>query len=101
MRAEVNARGLKHTVIQCQAHTVALLTNLSQTEEDALPLGQRGGRETKKQKQKEEGQAQNKKCSSRHRLVGLVVRRPPRERKIPGSNPACAGIFRGRVIPVT
>ena len=36
------------------------------------------------------------------RLVGLVVRRPPQERKIPGSNPACAGIFfRGRVIPVT
>ena len=35
------------------------------------------------------------------RLVGLVVRRPPRERKVPGSNPACAGIFRGRVIPVT
>ena len=29
------------------------------------------------------------------RLVGLVVRRPPRERKIPGSNPACAGIFPG------
>ena len=29
------------------------------------------------------------------RLVGLVVRRPPRERKIPGSNPACAGIFFG------
>ena len=28
-----------------------------------------------------------------HRLVGQVVRRPPRERKIPGSNPACAGIF--------
>ena len=26
---------------------------------------------------------------------GLVVRRPPRERKIPGSNPACAGIFWG------
>ena len=26
-------------------------------------------------------------------LVGLVVRRSPRERKIPGSNPACAGIF--------
>ena len=25
----------------------------------------------------------------------------PRERKIPGSNPACAGIFPGRVIPVT
>ena len=35
------------------------------------------------------------------RLVGLVVRRPPRERKIPGSNPACAGFFRGRVVPVT
>ena len=30
-----------------------------------------------------------------HRLVGLVVRRPPRERKIPGSNPACAGTFSG------
>ena len=29
------------------------------------------------------------------RLVGLVVRRPPRERKIPGSNPASAGIFSG------
>ena len=28
-----------------------------------------------------------------HRLVGLVVRRPPRERKIPGSNSAFAGIF--------
>ena len=33
--------------------------------------------------------------SPRDRLVGLVVRRPPRERKIPGSNPACAGIFSG------
>ena len=30
-----------------------------------------------------------------YRLVGLVIRRPPRERKIPGSNPACAGIFSG------
>ena len=30
-----------------------------------------------------------------HRLVALVVRRPPRERKIPGSNPACDGIFSG------
>ena len=29
------------------------------------------------------------------RLAGLVVRRPPRERKVPGSNPACAGIFSG------
>ena len=29
------------------------------------------------------------------RLVGLVERRPPQERKIPGSNSACAGIFRG------
>ena len=29
------------------------------------------------------------------RLVGLVERRPPRERKIPGSNPVCAGIFSG------
>ena len=29
------------------------------------------------------------------RLVGLVVRRPPRERRVPGSNPACAGIFSG------
>ena len=32
---------------------------------------------------------------SLYRLVGLVVRRPPRERKIPGSNPACARIFSG------
>ena len=31
-------------------------------------------------------------------LVGLVVRHPPRERKIPGSNPACdVDFFRGRV----
>ena len=30
-----------------------------------------------------------------NRLVGLVVRRPPREREIPGSNPACDGIFSG------
>ena len=30
-----------------------------------------------------------------NRLVGQVVRRPPRERKVPGSNPACAGIFSG------
>ena len=30
-----------------------------------------------------------------NRLVGLVVRRLPRERKVPGSNPACAGIFSG------
>ena len=28
-----------------------------------------------------------------YRLVDLVVRRPPRERKIPGANPACGGIF--------
>ena len=31
----------------------------------------------------------------RDRLVGLVVRRPPRERKVLGSNPACVGIFSG------
>ena len=30
-----------------------------------------------------------------YRLIGQVVRHPPRERKIPGSNPACAGIFSG------
>ena len=30
-----------------------------------------------------------------YRLVGLVVRRPPQERKVPGSNPACTGIFFG------
>ena len=35
------------------------------------------------------------KLPSTDRLVGLVVRRPPRERTIPGSNPACAGIFSG------
>ena len=29
------------------------------------------------------------------RLVGLVVRRPPREWKVPGSNPTCTGIFSG------
>ena len=29
------------------------------------------------------------------RLAGLVVRRQPRERKVPVSNPACAGIFSG------
>ena len=34
-------------------------------------------------------------ATSNHRFVGLVVRRPPREGKIPGSNPACAGIFSG------
>ena len=34
-------------------------------------------------------------CVFHDRLVGLVVRRPPRERKIPGSNPACDGIFSG------
>ena len=28
-------------------------------------------------------------------LTGLVVRRLPREQKIPGSNPACARIFSG------
>ena len=33
--------------------------------------------------------------SSSYRLVGLVVRCPPGERKVPGSNPACAGIFSG------
>ena len=33
--------------------------------------------------------------SERDRPVGLLVRRPPRERKIPGSNPACDGIFLG------
>ena len=39
---------------------------------------------------------------SSNRVGGLVVRRPPRERKLPGSNPACNGFFfRGRVIPVT
>ena len=28
-------------------------------------------------------------------LVGLVVKHLPQEQKIPGSNPACAGIFSG------
>ena len=35
------------------------------------------------------------------RLVGLVVTRRPRERKIPGSNPLATGFFRGRFVPVT
>ena len=30
-----------------------------------------------------------------YRLIGLVVKGPPRERKVPGSNPACTGIFSG------
>ena len=34
-------------------------------------------------------------------LVGLVVRCLLQEWKIPGSNPACVGIFRGQVITVT
>ena len=33
--------------------------------------------------------------------VALWLRRPPRDRKTRGSNPACGGIFPGRVIPVT
>ena len=33
--------------------------------------------------------------TTRRPVVGLVVRRPPRERKILGSNLACAGIFSG------
>ena len=33
--------------------------------------------------------------------LALWLRRLPPERKIPGSNPACAGIISGRVIPVT
>ena len=36
-----------------------------------------------------------KSSSSSYGLVGLVVRRPPREWKIPGSNPACDGMFSG------
>ena len=35
------------------------------------------------------------KCLSGDRLDGLRLRRPPRERKITGSNPACDGIFPG------
>ena len=32
--------------------------------------------------------------------LALWLRRPPRERKSRGSNPACDGIFPGRIIPV-
>ena len=35
------------------------------------------------------------------RLIGLVVRRPPRKWKIPGSIPLAPGFFLGQVIPVT
>ena len=35
------------------------------------------------------------KMTVKNRLVGPVVKRPPRERRIPGSNPACTGIFSG------
>ena len=38
---------------------------------------------------------------SRTASLAWWLRRPPRERKIRGSNPACDGIFPGRVIPVT
>ena len=41
------------------------------------------------------GGADDVEMCSVDRLVGLVVRRPPRERKIPGLNPACAGNFSG------
>ena len=37
----------------------------------------------------------------RHRLVGLVVSRPPRERRSRVRIPLAPGFFRGRVIPVT
>ena len=33
--------------------------------------------------------------------LALWLTRPPRERQTQGSIPACAGIFRGQVIPVT
>ena len=36
-----------------------------------------------------------------HRLLGLVVKACASRAEDPGSNPACAEIFRGRVIPVT
>ena len=39
--------------------------------------------------------ATDPRASRSHLLVGLVVRRPPRERKIPGSNLDSAGIFSG------
>ena len=39
--------------------------------------------------------------TNNHRLVSLVVNASARQRKIHGSNPACDGIFPGRVIPVT
>ena len=36
-----------------------------------------------------------KSLSVKYHLIGLVVRRPPQEWKVPDSNPACAGIFSG------
>ena len=36
-----------------------------------------------------------------NRLVGLVVRHPPRERKVQVRIPLALDFFRGRVIPVT
>ena len=62
----------------CWIITVTDLTRLGKASFD-LPVSQSGG-----------GGLRSLRLG---RLVGLVVRRPPRERKIPGSNPA--GIFSG------
>ena len=71
----------------------------SALEADALPLGQRGGRmrgnrgsgtpwRDSRESWSETGQSLHSTAS-----VAKWVRRPPRERKIPGSNPDCTGTF--------
>ena len=62
---------------------------------------QKGNDNKEQQKAGQPGESMNRKKEPTvellgfHHLDGLVVRRPSRERKIPGSNPACAGIFSG------
>ena len=71
-----------HTQIQIQTHTCSLFSVLN-------------GNRLSPSRSHTSSHTYTLALSLAHRLVGLVVRRPPRERKIPGSNPACAGFFSG------
>ena len=91
-RVVLDAGFLRMCPIQSHSlHSICLATG-------SFPAGNKGNLES--------GQSKSKVCSFIikdknailfffYRLVGLVERRPPRERKIPGSNPACAGTFSG------
>ena len=62
------------------------------------PTKQQQQQQTNKQQQPNNFTSGADVCAFSHpcdRLVGLMVRRLTRERKIPGSNPACARIFSG------